>query len=110
MLPIEDTPQLGFEISGPSDGAVVVRVDGEVDTATAPALEARLRQVIVDGVTSVELDLTAVGFIDSSGLRALIVARQLADGVGCALGIEATSPAVARILDVTGLTEHFARA
>ena len=30
MLPIEDTPQLGFEISGPSDGATVVRVDGEV--------------------------------------------------------------------------------
>lgn len=51
-------------------GRAVVRLAGEVDIAAAEALE---REILAEvaGATSVVVDLTAVGFLDSAGLRLL---------------------------------------
>ncbi len=58
-----------------ADGLANVAVTGDVDTATAGELERALVDA-ADGTTSVHVDHGAVSFIDASGLRALIVARQ----------------------------------
>ena len=58
------------------DAAVVVPT-GELDLATAPALEAALQSGF-DGVAArVVLDLRELEFIDSSGLRTLLTARRI---------------------------------
>jgi anti-sigma B factor antagonist len=54
-----------------SDGASGVRVlraEGELDVAAVPEHEARIAE-LVEGATGVVLDLRAVTFIDSAGIR-----------------------------------------
>jgi len=59
------------------------------------------------GAQRLVLDLGDVAFIDSSGLRSMIRARkQVGDEAG-ALRIRDPQPSTMRLLEITGLTEHF---
>ncbi|MEV3857442.1 STAS domain-containing protein [Streptomyces sp. NPDC050095] len=55
----------------------VVRVTGEMDLVTSPALRQRVHDAVADGRHSVVLDLSDVLFCDSSGVGVLIAARRL---------------------------------
>jgi anti-sigma B factor antagonist len=82
-------------------------VTGELDAATAPQLAAALQALIDDGATVIVLDAAHVEFVDSTGLRSIIHAgNQLADAGGRLL-IEGMSGAVQRVLEVSGLIEHY---
>jgi anti-sigma B factor antagonist len=85
------------------DGLTVVRVDGEHDLSTAPALRSQLEQLIADG-GPVVVDLTEATFIDSSILGTLLQARRDAGdaGVGFAVAHDGAD-AVERVLEITGL-------
>ena len=50
----------------------VLAVAGELDLATEPGLRERVREMNPDGPLKVALDLTGVGFVDSSGLGAIV--------------------------------------
>ncbi|MFJ8821436.1 STAS domain-containing protein [Streptomyces sp. NPDC102467] len=62
--------------SGRGDWAVV-RVSGEMDLVTSPALRQQVHEAVADGRRSVVLDLSDVLFCDSSGVGVLIAARRL---------------------------------
>ncbi|MFF2505061.1 STAS domain-containing protein [Streptomyces sp. NPDC058067] len=62
---------------GQQDGWAVVRVSGEMDIATSPALRQRVHDAVADGRRSLVLDLSQVLFCDSSGVGVLIAARRL---------------------------------
>jgi anti-sigma B factor antagonist len=83
-----------------ADGATVVVVDGELDAASTPELSGPLTDALADGA-SVVLDLSAVSFVDSTGLHAIIDARTEADERGGRLEIccEPDGP-VARVIEV----------
>lgn len=75
-------------------------VKGELDALTGP----RLRRAVSDQLwrgRAVELDLSAVDFIDASGLRLLESLRESARDVS----ISACSPAMRRLLSVLDLTD-----
>lgn len=101
----EDVPSFSVETSE-QQGVVVVRASGEIDVATAPQIESQLISMI-DGGSSVALDLAEVTFIDSSGLRALVTARQRAEEKAVAFSLAGRSAAVERLLQVTGLDAVF---
>jgi anti-sigma B factor antagonist len=86
----------------------VVRVSGEVDVATAPALRDCLGQVIERDAGIVVVDLLRVTFIDSTGLGVLIGARKRCVEDGRELRIVVDEPRILKVLDITGLTELFA--
>lgn len=86
-----------------AEGSTVV-VDGEVDAHTCPELTAALDPL--PGSGPVEVDLSGVGFMDSSGLRALIAAHQAAAEAGRRLVISNPSAAVRRLIEISGLSEH----
>ena len=89
----------------PGGGAVTrVVVRGEVDTATAGLVEAAWPEALEPG-TPVEVDLSGVSFIDSSGLRSLVVGHKAAVAAGVGLTIVEPTTVVRRLLDITGLTE-----
>jgi anti-sigma B factor antagonist len=88
-------------------GVAVLVVRGELDVYSSPALDAAVDQVLGDGARSLVLDLGEVGFIDSSGLRSMIRARQQAGSSPDAVRIRNPQPATVRLLDITGLTDHF---
>lgn len=55
----------------------VLRVSGELDLVTSPALRQNVHDVVAAGRHSVVLDLSEVVFCDSSGVGVLIAARRL---------------------------------
>jgi anti-anti-sigma factor len=85
------------------DGATVVSVFGEVDLFTAPEVETALASLARQKRTAV-LDLTAVEFMDSTGLNLIIRMAQEAarDGWSFALA-EAMSDTVQRLFEITGV-------
>lgn len=85
------------------DGSIVV-VDGEVDAHTCPDLSEALDPL--PGTGDVCVDLSAVGFMDSSGLRALIGAHQSAAAADRRLVITKPSAAVRRLIEISGLSDH----
>jgi anti-sigma B factor antagonist len=77
-----------------------VLASGELDLDGGDRLEALVSQLVGRG-DDVALDLSAVSFMDSSGLGALI---SLAQGPGHVV-LEDASPAVLRVMEVTGTVD-----
>ncbi len=63
--------RLGVEYERRGDGAVLLRVSGRLEDATAAVLEGVLR-ALGDDTPHVVIDLTAVDHIDSHGLDVLL--------------------------------------
>ena len=85
----------------------VVTIAGELDAYSAPGLEGEVSQLLADEVAELVFDLSATRFLDSSGLRTILTTqRRLADRDG-RLVLRAPSEPVRRLLDITGLTDHF---
>ena len=63
-------------ISTTSSTGTVVRVSGDVDTETAPALDVELRRLSEAGVSNLSMDLSGVSFLSSAGLSVLIAAHR----------------------------------
>jgi anti-sigma B factor antagonist len=83
-----------------------ISVAGEIDASTVHAL-AQVLMPYPEGVAEFKVDMSAVEFIDSSGLRVLIQAHQQGEANGQRLVIENPSPIVSRLFEVSGLTELF---
>lgn len=97
-------------VSHPNPGTVVLEVDGEIDTLTAPRLEADLVSALDAAQaehTSVIVDLTNVTFLASSGLAVLIYGARRASASGRRLHVVAATRSVARPMTVTGADTLF---
>jgi anti-sigma B factor antagonist len=75
---------------------------GELDAASSPQLERALAEARQPG-GPVELDLSKVSFIDSSGLRVITGVVRDVEADGGSFTITAASEAVRRIFEITGL-------
>jgi anti-sigma B factor antagonist len=84
----------------------VVAVNGEIDVYAAPALRDGLTELLEDG-SSVVVDLTDVGFLDSTGLGALVAARTTASEKGASLPLVCTHQRILKLFTITGLDEVF---
>lgn len=84
----------------------VIRLSGDLDAHTAPRLDEVVLEVIGDGVDTIVLHMGEVEFVDSSGLRSLIRARTEGDTERVVV-IQEPSAATLRLLEITGMTDHF---
>ena len=82
-----------------------IAVRGELDLGTSRELATVLEGAASGGVHRVTLDLQGVGFIDSSALRALVVAGRALAAEGCTLQIGPRSEMVGRVLAMTSLDQ-----
>lgn len=90
-------------------GGWMVEVSGEVDLHTAPQLRAALESAVsaagdADGA-AVLVDLSDVGFMDSTGLGELVGAHRALERSGSQLHLAVGNERVARLLSITGLDE-----
>jgi anti-anti-sigma factor len=81
-------------------------LSGELDLASADQLETAIREVCSIRAISLVLDLREVTFIDSSGLRAVIVAGQLCEQHGHGFALIPGPPEVQRLFELTGVAEN----
>ena len=84
-------------------GRTIVAVEGEVDIATAGELDAVLSAEIADGHTNVVVDLSKVGFLDSTGLGVLIKALKRTREADGSLAVVTDSQRVLKVFRITGL-------
>jgi anti-sigma B factor antagonist len=100
-----DIPQ--FEINsgpGPED-VYVVRVAGEVDMSHEEELRHELRTAVAADSKGIVVDLTECEFIDSTGIRALLLSREAQESEGEVdrLVVAASTEQILRILSVMGV-------
>ncbi|MFY9264725.1 MAG: STAS domain-containing protein [Solirubrobacterales bacterium] len=96
-----------FDVKASVDGDVTtVRVSGELDIATAEMLTETLEAIHVSTGRSLVIDLSAVSFMDSTGLRILIGANRRAGEDGYRLSIVTGDSPAGRVLELSRMDEH----
>jgi len=94
----------GFHAEADSaEGSVVVRLQGELDMATAPALSRALDTALDALPTALVLDLRELTFVDSTGIRVLITSCRRAAGQGCSFALHSPRRPVLKALRLTGV-------
>ena len=95
------------DFATPLPGVAVVRLPDEVDLQTAPAVRDELL-VALSRCPHLVVDATGVTFMDSTGINALVRAKDRADRLEGSVHVVATGRAVLRVLSVTQLTRVLA--
>ena len=86
-----------------SDESSTVHYEGDLDIVTSEDLKRRLARLVEDGTTKVTLDLRAVGFVDSSGLGALVAMHHFAESHGAQLVVQGAPHHVRNLFNLTRL-------
>lgn len=89
------------------DGWAVLAVGGEVDVATAPRLREQLIGLVNEGSHRIVVDLTAVDFLDSTGLGVLVGRLKLVRNHSGWLRIVCSNDRILRVFRITGLDKVF---
>jgi anti-sigma B factor antagonist len=100
--------QLLIDVSRSGQDLARVRLIGEMDMSE----EQRFADVVTNGViadkpATVELDLSELRFMDSSGLRALLQARNTAEDLGVRLVLDDPQPTIRKVLEITLTADRF---
>lgn len=86
---------------------IVVLLNGELDLASAPDLERELREAEAENPTRVVIDLSGLGFMDSTGLQALLRTRERASGGTYELALRRGPHQVQRVFELTKTVDAF---
>ena len=97
-------PELTIRTTHAGETTTVV-LEGEIDLATSTQLNRELDGVLdrVPPPVRLRVDLAAVNFMDTTGVAVLLKARRRALESSCHFAVSSTSPAIARLFDITGL-------
>lgn len=94
---------MNFTIHTSDPDIAVVRGRGKLNMVNAPAFRSAVLKAIEEGSHRVVVDLSAVDFMDSSGLGALVSCLKSARQAGGDLRIAAPSPQVLMVLRLSNL-------
>lgn len=83
----------------------VLMLAGEADITSVNLLNQALTDQISGGVRHLTVDLSGLGFMDSASLRELVLAARALKDRGGGLELARPRPAVARLLDLHGVTQ-----
>ncbi|MCZ4119795.1 STAS domain-containing protein [Streptomyces sp. H39-S7] len=97
---------LTLQAHATADGPLIA-AGGALDYETAQDFHDLLRTVVLLPGQHLSVNLEGVEFFDSSGVRALLAARNLAISAEAGLVLIATPGHVVRVLDALGLQEPF---
>jgi anti-anti-sigma factor len=95
----QELAQLRIDVSGE---VARVALAGEIDDSNVDELSATLGELFGLHLRRIELDLAAVDYLGSAGVRALVRAVDNTGGVDVA--VVAASDIVVRVLEITGLS------
>lgn len=85
--------------------AAVVHLSGELDMHSSSVFTAEIARVLDRSPTTVGIDARDVTFVDSAGLRALLLAREGLEERRASLSLTHVSEQLERLLAMTGLRE-----
>lgn len=85
----------------------LVKINGRVDSSTAPQLGEALNEQFGSGTNNLVLDLADVDYMSSAGLREMVAALKKAKQSGGDLRLCTPSERVLEVLDLAGLDSIF---
>lgn len=83
--------------------ALRLALEGRLDTTTAPALEAELKEEL-PGVTDLTLDFEKLVYVSSAGLRVLLGAQKAMKGQGEMILVNVCED-IKEVFDITGFSD-----
>jgi stage II sporulation protein AA (anti-sigma F factor antagonist) len=95
---------LSVEVSLPREDVALITVQGYLDADTATEFQHHLANQLHHGRRHFLLDLSEVPFMDSSGMNIILRVYQEARELPGSVHIISPTPAVRRILDLTGVS------
>ena len=94
---------LQISVEQPSEGVVIIAPSGELDMSNSEVLEEAIDKARQDGAKNLIVDLRALSFMDSSGLRLLLNTWNESKLSDRRLSIVvSTSGLVRRVLEISG--------
>lgn len=103
-----DWPYLLVQVVQRPGRAVWVTGHGEIDMTTVETFSHTLTTVLAqERPLHIDVNLSEVTFMDSSGINALMACRAEATPNGCRITISHPRPMVRRVLTVTGVNHLF---
>ncbi|HEX4437922.1 MAG TPA: STAS domain-containing protein [Solirubrobacteraceae bacterium] len=104
----DPVPQLTIKREAVGDGWTLW-LSGELDIASAGVLDTTIAELCADGSNRILLEMADLAFMDSTGVRSLLVGHELCSVNDCEMLIGSVSPQVARLFEVSGLGEKLPR-
>jgi anti-sigma B factor antagonist len=102
-------PEIDVTLSAAQIGDVaLLTASGELDLYAAEPLRNALTPLVEGDPPALIVDLSGVGFIDSTALGVLVGAAKLLRSGGGAFVVISSDPRIVRLLEITGLTLLFA--
>jgi anti-anti-sigma factor len=106
-IDVADATQLELAFQVTTDGRATVRMQGELDIATADQAYAYLRDVVDSQDGPVTMNLAELTFCDAAGLGVLARVAGYARRSGRSLKLTAARPSLLRIMRITGMDQAF---
>lgn len=85
----------------------VVRIEGRLDSVTAPELETVLQQIMDAGAVRILLDCGELKYVSSMGLRVFMIAGKLLEARQGSLAFAGLNPSNSHIFEMTRLSTLF---
>lgn len=84
-----------------NENVLNVALSGRLDTTTAPQLE---EELVLDGVTELNLDFAELDYISSAGLRVLLAAQKVMNKQGAMKVLNVNSD-IMEVFEITGFSD-----
>jgi anti-sigma B factor antagonist len=81
---------------------LLINASGRLDTASAPSFDAQLEPLLTQPHPNIMLDLTAVSYMCSAGLRSISQLMRHAKEHGGRLGLVGTPPNIMEVIKISG--------
>lgn len=94
---------MSFDEVSSDESLSTVRHSGDLDIVTSEDVKRQLASLVEGGSTTVTLDLRSVGFVDSSGLGALVAVHNYAQARGAEFVVSGAPTHVRDLFSLTRL-------
>ena len=92
--------QIQQSVGAPRLGSSTIKLNGSLDTATAPELERKLAPILASQVRDLVFDLADLRFISSAGLRVFANARKAVKARGGQASFIRMQPQIAEVFAI----------
>ena len=86
-----------------TDGTVILKLVGRLDTTTAPNLESTIDGCIT-GIKELVIDCSALEYVSSAGLRVILKAQKLMNAQG-SMKVTNVNEAIMEVFEITGFAD-----
>lgn len=86
------------------NGAVVLKLEGRLDTTTAPDLEKTIEEC-KNGITQLTLDFDGLEYVSSAGLRVILSAQKLMNSKNGSMKIVNVNGSIMEVFEITGFSD-----